>query len=76
MFYITAADLAQRTALLEVLKQQQIGAVFHYVPFAFFLWCATLSLRGRRPFTTRESEKLIRLLLWYGIFKSRNHIYL
>lgn len=71
MFYIKVADLAQRTALLEVLKQQQIGAVFHYVP----LHSSPFGVQhcrfvGEDQFTTRESEKLIRLPLWYGISKA------
>ena len=32
MFYLLAADLAERTALIEHLRQAGILAVFHYVP--------------------------------------------
>ena len=68
MFYIKVVDLAQRTALLEMLKQHEIGAVFHYVP----LHSSPFGVQhcrfvGKDQFTTQESEKLIRLPLWYGI---------
>ncbi|WP_168418554.1 dTDP-4-amino-4,6-dideoxygalactose transaminase [Acinetobacter towneri] len=71
MFYIKVADLAQRTALLEFLKQQQIGAVFHYVPLHSSPFGAQHCLFiGKDQFTTQESERLIRLPLWYGISKA------
>ena len=68
MFYIKVADLPQRTALLKVLKEKQIGAVFHYVPLHSSPFgrqhCCFI---GEDKFTTKESEKLIRLPLWYGL---------
>ncbi|WP_168407038.1 dTDP-4-amino-4,6-dideoxygalactose transaminase [Acinetobacter indicus] len=76
MFYIKVADLAQRTALLNFLKEKQIGAVFHYVP----LHSSPFGMQHCRfisedQFTTQESEKLIRLPLWYGIStKEIDHI--
>ena len=68
MFYLKCKDLAERTALLAHLKQNEILAVFHYVP----LHSSPAGLKfsrfhGDDRFTTKESERLIRLPLWYGI---------
>ncbi len=68
MFYIKVKDLEERTALLEHFKKYVIWAVFHYVP----LHSAVAGLKygrfsGRDIYTTSQSERLIRLPLYYGI---------
>lgn len=68
MFYIKCKDMAERTALLAHMKQNDILAVFHYVP----LHSAPAGLRfgrfhGEDRYTTRESERLMRLPMWYGM---------
>ena len=68
MFYLKVKDLEERTALLEHLKQNDILAVFHYIP----LHSAPAGLKfgrfnGEDKFTTLESEKLLRLPLYYGL---------
>ena len=68
MFYLKVKDLEERTALLEHFKKAVIWAVFHYVP----LHSAPAGLKygrfsGRDIYTTKESERLIRLPLYYGI---------
>jgi dTDP-4-amino-4,6-dideoxygalactose transaminase len=68
MFYIKVKDLDERTRLLEHLKQNDILAVFHYVP----LHSAPAGLKfghfyGVDNFTTKESERLIRLPMFYNI---------
>jgi dTDP-4-amino-4,6-dideoxygalactose transaminase len=68
MFYLKVKDLEERTALLEHFKQAVIWAVFHYVP----LHSAPAGLKygrfsGRDIQTTSQSERLIRLPLYYGI---------
>ncbi len=68
MFYIKVKDIDERTALIEYLKNAGIGAVFHYVP----LHTAPAgkkygTFHGEDEFTTKESERLLRLPLWYGI---------
>jgi len=68
MFYIKAKDLDERTALLAHLKINDIYAVFHYIP----LHSAPAGIRfsrfhGQEKFTTHESERLIRLPVWYGM---------
>ena len=68
MFYFKVKDLEERTALLEKFKEANIGAVFHYLP----LHSAPAGLKYGRMFgediyTTKESERLVRLPLYYGI---------
>ena len=68
MFYIKVKDLDTRTKLINFLKEREIQAVFHYVP----LHSAPAGRKfgrfsGEDRFTTKESERLIRLPLFYSI---------
>jgi len=68
MFWLKAKDLAERTELIAWLKANGVGAVFHYIP----LHSAPAGLRfgrffGEDRYTTRESERLLRLPMWYGL---------
>ena len=68
MFYIKARDLEERTRLLEWLRHREILAVFHYVP----LHTAQAGKRhgifcGEDVYTTAESERLLRLPMYYGL---------
>lgn len=68
MFYIKARDLKERTQLISFLKQNEIGAAFHYIP----LHSSPAGLEygrfhGEDRFTTRESERLLRLPMYYGL---------
>lgn len=68
MFYIKVDCLKTRAGLLSYLKGKGIGAVFHYVPLHSALAGEKFSrFVGVDQFTTRESEKLIRLPVWYGL---------
>ena len=71
MFYIKAKDLAERTALIAYLKANGVSAVFHYVP----LHSANAGRRfgrfhGEDKYTTAESERLLRLPMYYGLADS------
>lgn len=76
MFYLKCRDLAERTGLLAHLKQNEIMAVFHYVP----LHSAPAGQKygrfhGEDRYTTAESERLLRLPLWYGMEQdARNRV--
>lgn len=71
MFYIKVKDLTQRTELLEYLKKSKIFAAFHYVPLHSSPFGEKVTkFNGCDNFTTTESEKLIRLPLWFGISDS------
>lgn len=68
MFYIKCADLVRRTALIEHLKNNGVQAVFHYIP----LHSAPAGFKygrfaGEDRYTTRESERLFRLPMYYGM---------
>ena len=68
MFYLKVYDLEVRSELLEHLKSNDIWSVFHYVP----LHSAKAGLNfgrfdGVDQFTTKESERVIRLPMYYGI---------
>lgn len=68
MFYIKVKDLAERMALIGYLKQNDIGAVFHYIP----LHTAPAGKKygrfhGEDRYTTKESERLVRLPMYYGL---------
>ena len=68
MFFIKTGSLKERTALIEYLAKRDIMSVFHYVP----LHSAPAGERfgrlvGEDVFTNHESERLVRLPLYYGI---------
>lgn len=68
MFYIKTTNLEERSNLIDFLKQNAINAVFHYIP----LHSAPAGkkygeFRGEDRFTTKESERLLRLPLYYGL---------
>lgn len=68
MFYIKCKDLDERTSLIQYLKDNDIMAVFHYIP----LHSAEAGLKfgrfhGEDKFTTSESERLLRLPLFYEL---------
>jgi len=68
MFYIKAKNLEERTKLLAFLKENGIFAVFHYVPLHSSPAGQKYGrFHGTDKFTTKESERLIRLPLFYGI---------
>ena len=68
MFYIKAAEIEERTELEKFLKANGVWAVFHYVP----LHSAPAGIKfgrfhGEDEYTTKESERLLRLPLYYGL---------
>lgn len=68
MFYIKVSDISQRTKLIEFMKEQGVMLVFHYIP----LHSAPGGLKygrfsGNDVVTTKESERLVRLPLYYSM---------
>ena len=68
MYYIKCKSLEERTALISFLKKNEVLAVFHYVP----LHSAPAGLKfgrfnGEDEYTTKESDKLVRLPMYYGM---------
>ena len=73
MFYVKAKDNAERTALIDYLKKNHILSVFHYIP----LHSAPAGQKygrfaGEDVYTTKESERLTRLPLYYGLTEEQN----
>ncbi|MCX4375789.1 MAG: dTDP-4-amino-4,6-dideoxygalactose transaminase [Lachnospiraceae bacterium] len=71
MYYAKAKDMEERTRLLAFLKENGILSVFHYVP----LHTAPAGLkfgefRGEDIYTTKESERLFRLPLFFTLKES------
>ena len=68
MFYIKVKNLDERTKLLEFLKQKNIMAVFHYIPLHSSIAGKKFGIfHGKDLCTTHESDRLIRLPLYYGL---------
>lgn len=68
MFYIKLRDLEERTKFIKYMKENEIGCVFHYIP----LHSAPAGRKygrfvGEDQYTTKESERLVRLPLYYNI---------
>ena len=68
MFWVKLRDLEERTRFIGWLREKGVAAVFHYVPLHS-------SLAGRKygrfcgvdRYTTFESERLVRLPMYYGM---------
>lgn len=70
MFYIKCKDLGERTKLITYMRENGVQCVFHYIP----LHSAPAGLKfgrfsGEDMYTTIESEKLMRLPMYYGLSK-------
>ena len=68
MFYIKTKNLEERSALISYLKEKGVLAVFHYIP----LHGAPAGQKygefiGEDKYTTRESERLVRLPMYYNL---------
>lgn len=68
MFYIKCKDIEERTELTKYLKEFDIYTVFHYIPLHSAKAGALFGrFHGEDRYTTKESERLLRLPLYYGI---------
>ena len=68
MFYIKVKSLEERTKLINYLKEKDIMSVFHYIP----LHSSKAGIHfgrfnGEDNYTTKESERLLRLPLYYDL---------
>lgn len=68
MFYMKCRDLEERTNFISYMKDNGILCVFHYIP----LHSAPAGLKygrfeGVDEYTTKESERLVRLPMYYGL---------
>lgn len=68
MFYIKTKDMEERSRLIAYLKEKEILSVFHYVP----LHSAPAGMKfgrfhGEDRYTTKESERILRLPMFYKL---------
>ncbi len=68
MFYVKVKDIEERTRFIDYLKVNGVYSVFHYIP----LHTAPAGLKfgrfhGEDKYTTKESERLARLPMYYGL---------
>ena len=68
MYYIKVRDLEQRGDFINFMKSKDVLTVFHYVP----LHTAPAGIKygrfhGEDNFTTRESDRLVRLPMYYAL---------
>lgn len=68
MFYIKVKNIDERSRLMSYLKQKEINTAFHYVP----LHSSPAGKRygrfaGKDVYTTKESERLLRLPMYYSL---------
>ncbi len=68
MFYLKCRDLQERTEFISFMAENSIGCVFHYIP----LHSAPAGMKfgrfdGEDVYTTVESDRLVRLPLYYGL---------
>lgn len=68
IFHIKVKDKIERTKLLMYMKSDNILALFHYIPLHSSLAGKKYGIFSGIDFwTTRESERLIRLPMYYGL---------
>ena len=68
MYYVKLRDLNERSAFISYLKEREVYSSFHYIP----LHSAPAGVvygrfHGEDRYTTRESERLTRLPMYYGL---------
>lgn len=68
MYYLKVKDIDERSSLIHYLKEHGVMAVFHYIP----LHSSPAGRRfgrfnGEDIYSTRESERLLRLPLYYSM---------
>jgi dTDP-4-amino-4,6-dideoxygalactose transaminase len=68
MYWLKLADLQERTAFIAHLKERGVMAVFHYIPLHSSPAGEMFGrFDGEDRFTTRESERLVRLPMYFGM---------
>lgn len=68
MFYIKLKDVEDRTNFISYLKEAEIMAVFHYIPLHACPAGEKYGVfHGEDRYTTKESDRLVRLPLFYNM---------
>lgn len=70
MFYVKLEDLQQRTKFISYLRDHGVQSTFHYIPLHSSPAGKHYGrFAGMDEFTTRESNRLTRLPMYYGLSK-------
>ncbi len=68
MFYIKTDTIEQRSEIIGFLKERGVGAVFHYIPLHTVAAGKKYGrFHGEDRYTTKESQRLLRLPLHYNL---------
>ena len=68
MFYIKLSDIEERTAFIDYMKSKGVSPVFHYIPLHSSPAGRKFGrFHGEDVYTTRESERLVRLPMYYKL---------
>ena len=68
MFYIKLKNIEQRDLMISYLKTKEISSVFHYIPLHSSPYGKNISSFSKKDlFTTTESEKLLRLPMFFDL---------
>lgn len=68
IFYLKAKDISERTRLIQYLKENGVSSAFHYIPLHSSLAGRKYGIfNGHDKYTTNESERLLRLPLFYKL---------
>ena len=68
MFYLKLKDLETRSRFISYLSEKGVMAVFHYIPLHLAPAGKMFGrFHGEDIYTTKESERLVRLPLYYGL---------
>ena len=71
MFYIKTKCIEERSRLINYLKENNIMSVFHYIPLhSSPAGIKFGSFSGEDIYTTKESERLLRLPFYYGLHEN------
>lgn len=71
MFYVKLKDLKERAALMAFLRKKGVMTSFHFIPLHSSMAGLKFGrFHGKDRFATRESERLLRLPLYYGLKES------
>jgi len=70
IFYLKLKNIKQRSKFINYLKENDIYSAFHYVPLHSSIAGLKFGIfNGKDNFTTKESERLVRLPMYYGLKK-------
>lgn len=72
LFYLKTKNIEERTKYIQFLRENGVMAAFHYVPLHSSPFGRKAGrFQGKDRYTTKESERLVRLPLFFGLSKEQ-----